>query len=173
MDGIDVDETGNVTLSFSQLETSSGAVTLTIENEDVSTEYEISVSSELIPDYTEEVPDLIDIAQEKETASPTTNPELGQAQTELKNAESAYREGDYERARELFTDAEDTINSFEATEQPTETDTGSQSGNNEGGSGGLLIAALVLLILLAVGFVTATSIELEPGDPLYGVFGGQ
>jgi hypothetical protein len=27
------------------------------------------------------------------------------------------------------------------------------------------------LVLLVIGFVLATSIKLEPGDPLYGVFG--
>jgi hypothetical protein len=178
VDSIDVGETVNVTLSFSQLETSSGSVTLILEDGDASTEYETSVSSELIPDYTEQVPDLIDRAREKESNSPAANPELGQAQTKLRNAESAYQQGNYDRARELFTEARDTVTSFEesGTAPGSQSDGAgqtSQPGDSGGGSGGLLIAGLVILILLVVGFVAATSIELEPGDPLYGVFGDQ
>ena len=193
---IGVNENRNITLSFSDVNSTSGSVTMTFSGGESLTERQLSASAETIPDYNQRVPELKETADDKELESSGANPELGEARTKLQNARSNYNEGNYERAKELYTQAKTTINNFEPPENtesdedssgtdPTDTeDTGTEdtdpvetdptettNGSSGGGPGGLLLAGIVLLVLLVIGFVLATSIELEPGDPLYGVFG--
>ncbi len=188
---IGVNENRNITLSFSDVNSTSGSVTMTFSGGESLTERQLSASAETIPDYNQRVPELKETADDKELESSGANPELGEARTKLQNARSNYNEGNYERAKELFTQAKTTINEFEPSENtesdedgdgtnstdtedtdPANTDpTETTNGSSGGGAGGLLLAGIVLLVLLVIGFVLATSIKLEPGDPLYGVFG--
>lgn len=180
---IEPSETRNITLTFSEVSVSSGTMGITLEGGGSQLERQLSVSAELIPDYSQRIPELIDEADRKERQSPNPNPELGTARTKLQDAKTEFNQGDYEEARNLFTQAKTTVEEFEPTREtggtnssdPVNTDpseTPNESGDGNGISG-LLVGGVVLLVLLVVGFVLATSIELEPGDPLYGVLGSQ
>jgi hypothetical protein len=185
---VGVDETQSATLSFSEVSASDGTVDIVFEGGGSQIERQVSVSSELIPDYDQRVPDLIEEADRKERQSPSPSPELGTARTRLQDARAEFNQGNYQEARSLFTQAKTTVEEFEpsrdtrgtGTSEPGDTsgttDGGeaSQTTNGSGGGGGLnglLVGGAVLLVMLLVGFVAVTSIELEPGDPLYGVFG--
>lgn len=166
-------ESRSVDLTLSNIEAESGSVTLTAETSAGSIERTISITANPVPDYSERVSELEDrIANlESRAESEETVSRLEELSLQLSDIESAYNSGDYQAAEQNFNQVQSQLDSIES--EIGSSSTGPQTGNTGGSGGGapVIPIAVGLFVLLLIGFVAYTSVELEEGDPLYGLLG--
>ena len=176
-------ETDTVELEISEVE-SSGTITATASNQQYESTDTIDVSADVIPDYIERASTLRERIDELQSQNPDSESQntLNTASLNVSEIENAYQAGNYDEAESVYeaTDQKvsqvrsdinsqepETSNQPEEPPAPGETDT-----DNEQDSGNsIIILAVVMFLLLVIGFIAYTSLIPEEGDPLYGVLG--
>ncbi len=170
-----------VSVDFSDIDSESGDLTVTAEGDSDSTSGTVSVSATLIPDYGAQADEfeqrLIDLDSQVSSDSDQQT-ELNNVQSSISDLRAAYRQGDYDQAGTLSSQIQNSLDTVEMEIASSEPDPSSpsqpsQPGQNpdEGGGIPILPIAAAIFVILIVGFVGYSSIELEPGDPLYNVLG--
>lgn len=161
--------------------TGDGSVTVTAESTRKEKTEEIEVQVETVPDLEEdagELRDEINTLQGQVSSSENQNI-LNSASLNVTEIQNEYNAGDYERAQSIYEATEASLEEVRSSMNTEETDTvenstepapNPESSTDSGGSMLPLIAVIVFVLLL-IGFVVYTSYVPEEGDPLYGVLG--
>ncbi len=159
------------------------------EEESVSESADISLTivtpeDEMTDDISSTVSDLRSRAQDEDVLNDLTDVEM-----ETSSIETAYSQGDYQDAEQIYQSAQSDLESIENTIEMNEIDRDTGNGNgdqdtgtdpeppvnggtgDEGDGGGLIVFLLLLILILGAGFVVYTSYYPEEGDPLYSVLG--
>ncbi len=156
-------ETESVELSFTDIDSESGTVTVTAVTDFGDVEEDISVSADPVPDYSQQADTLstriTDL--ERSTDDEELLSDLESLQIEVSDVTSEYNQENYEEAEQIYNRISGDVDRIES--QITR---GPGDGETEGGIPFLPIIAAVFVLILA-GFVAYTSIIPEEGDPLY------
>lgn len=180
--------TRTVNLQFTSVESPSGRITFRDPDSGASAGSTVSVqlSAGLSQDISAARTRLQDL--QSRTRNSTQSSRLSQAELTLSQAETALQTDNTQRAEQLYSDATETLDEVERSlstdagppptqapvnESPSRPGSGEETSPSSDGGGGLIILIVVVLVLALVGFVTYTSIELEEGDPLYGILEGE
>lgn len=168
--------TETVSVEFSEVSSESGQLTVTAETSAESTTETVSVSATLVPDFGEQADEferrLIDLDSQVSSESEQQT-QLNNVQSSISDLRSAYRQGNYDRAETLSSQIQNTLDTveMEVASSSNSDDPGQSGQDDEGGGIPILPIAAAIFVILLVGFVAYSSIELEPGDPLYNVLG--
>lgn len=169
-------ETRAVTIEFTGVEAGSGTVDVEATTEFETLSRTIDVEADMVRDYEELADELLDraIDLDSRASGPLVQDVQNLQNYDIPEIKTAYREGDYERAEELYNAADQELERIDSeiaqgetggeeggTETGGETDTTTET---SGGIGGLLPFIAGLFVLLLIGFVGYTSIIPEEGD---------
>lgn len=185
-EGLSIEPGNTVTVSidFSNVQTESGQLEVELEAIKNSTET-VSVSATVYSDYGERVDTLFnDIRNLRDsTGNQEALSTLDQAEKQLDSAQISWENGNYqetvnsyEQADELYTQAQNTVESQQPNQEPGSgtgdpgTDPGTQEPADSGGLPILPIVAIVFILIVG-GFIFYESYIPEEGDPLYDVLG--
>lgn len=165
-----------VSVEFSEIASESGQLTVTAETDSESTSGTVSVSASIISDYSSQADDyeqrVIDL-DSRVSSDSDQQTQLNQVQSSISDLRSAYRQGNYDRAQTLSTQIKNTLDTVEmevsSSSEPEPSNPSQPEQTDEGGGIPILPIAAVIFVILIVGFIGYSSIELEPGDPLYNV----
>ncbi|MFT4892837.1 MAG: hypothetical protein ACI8Z7_000625 [Candidatus Nanohaloarchaea archaeon] len=183
--GLEAGETEWLELEFSDV-SSSGSVDVTATSDELTATETVDVTADVVPNYAEQaqsLQDRINSLQSQAVSNENLN-KLSTASLNATEAENAYNAGNYEKAERIYEATEEQVNLVESrantggaspggsqsegpgsdTQNPTTT-------NQDGGIGMILIIAVVVFVLLFIGFIAYTSLIPEEGDPLYKVLG--
>ena len=178
---ISTGSTETVSIDFSEVNTESGELTITGQTSTDPATTSVSVSANVVPDYGQRADEYeqraIDIDSQVSSDSEYQT-DVNNVQSSISDLRSAFRSGDYERAETLSSEISSTLDDLETQVQSSDSETdpgqsegGSDAGESSGGGFPILPIAAIIFVVLVVGFVAATSVEFERGDPLYNVLG--
>lgn len=176
-------ETETVSLEISDIE-SGGTITATASNQQYESTSTIDVSAEVIADYIERASTLRERIDELQSQSPDSESQntLNTASLNVSEIENAYQAENYDEAESIYEATDQKVSQVRSdldSQEPSEPNQpeeppapGETDPSEEQGSGNsIIILAVVLFLLLIIGFVVYTSVIPEKGDPLYGVLG--
>jgi len=117
---------------------------------------------------------------DQQVSNPELQSTIDSARRNLTRIESAYRRGNTAEADQMYNQLNSRLDTVEIEMSRTGgDDTGSDTGSNDntgqnpdqnsGGTSSFIPIAAGVFFLIIIGFVVATSIEPEEGDPLYDV----
>jgi hypothetical protein len=197
-DSIDGGEMINLDLEFDSVTSQSGQVELEGQTGDSNLTDTISVSATLLDSYSEmesSIEQRRGNLESRASGSEVLN-DLSDIDIQLSNLETQMQEENYEDAYNTYQDIQTTLDDAEETIEENENEDpgngGNQNGTDPGTGGGgpdpeptpppeqpgdsggglpVLPIAIVLFLILVIGFVLYTSYIPEPGDPLYDLLG--
>lgn len=162
----------NISIGFSEITVESGSLTVTAETASSSTSETVSLTATIIPDYVERADELQQrvISLDSEVSSDSEyQSDLNNVQSTIQDIKTAYRSGDYGRAGRLYDQVSSTLDTVERGVRSSQS--GTEDPNTDQGGVPFLPIAAAIFVILVIGFIAYTSIELEQGDPLYNVLG--
>jgi hypothetical protein len=172
---IPAEESTNLELTFEQVGSSTGTVDLTMESSDSETTETVSISASPIQNYGERRSELRDRLRTLQDSTDGSDEELTEASTKISRIQTAWDAGNYEEAERLYTEVSNTLDSVETSDTGTGgADTPENQNPNQNQGGGLPVLPIIgvlVVVLLAGGFLIYTSYIPEEGDPLYSVLG--
>ncbi|PSG99044.1 MAG: hypothetical protein BRC29_02850 [Nanohaloarchaea archaeon SW_7_43_1] len=171
---IDPGESRDVELSISEV-SSTGSVRVTAESSDDQAVEVVEITGDAVTDYSEQASTLrnrINRLQSQVSDGENQNI-LNTASVNVSEIETLYQEGSYEEAGRVYEATEAEVNQVESrvnsgNQGPA---LGESSRPSSDESSMLPIIAVVIFVLLIIGFIAYTSIVPEEGDPLYKVLG--
>lgn len=181
-------ETSELALEITGISSESGTIDLSADSRRDSITRGLSVTGTVMPTFDEINSELSQRIRELETSTsdPTLAQEVSSVNTMISDIQTQMDQENYETALETYNEAQNTLDSLE--QQINEQNAGSPNnpgnntqnpggspGDNPNGGGGfpVVLLAVLLFVLLVVGFIAYTSIIPEEGDPLYNVLGGE
>ncbi len=187
------DSSDTIEVTFNDVSSSSGQLSIDLEALEEATET-VDVTAQVYSDYGTRIDNLFDDIQNlrDSTGNQQALSTLDEAETTLDSAEVSWENGNYEEAVNTYEDADSTYQQAQSTvdssepENPGGSDPGTspedpgteqpdpgteQPDDNGGGRLPILPIIIVLVLLIAGGFVFYESYIPEEGDPLYDVLG--
>ncbi|MFB6147289.1 MAG: hypothetical protein ABEJ66_00240, partial [Candidatus Nanohaloarchaea archaeon] len=164
-------ETEKVKLTFESVSSDSGTVTLTAMTAVESAVAQVQVTANPVPDYVSKAETLSErIATITSRAdNQSVKASLQSLEAKVAQIKTAYQRGNYRQAQQTYQSVSSTLDTIRArigsgNQQPD---------NSQQKQGGfpVVMVAVVLFVLLLIGFIAYTSIIPERGDPLYNVLG--
>ncbi len=181
-------ETETVTVTFTNLATSSGTFSINGESSLGDVNSTISVTGNMTAGYTDKVESLrqriSDLRSQASTNTMITR--LDDLEQSVDRVESLYEQGSTQQADQRYQQISTDLDSLEQQigSPTTPPDGGEGTGDqnqteeepdtepNQGGGGGIILPLILgLVVLVIIGFVAYTSIIPEEGDPLFDVLG--
>ncbi|MFB6213857.1 MAG: hypothetical protein ABEJ07_04830 [Candidatus Nanohaloarchaea archaeon] len=162
-----------VELTFGTVTADSGTVTLRGTTVADNTVAELSVVANPVPDYAAQADTLSSriTSLSQRATSDSVQTQLQSLETQVSQVKTAYQRGNYQEAQSQYQSIASQLDSVEQQIQQKSQDDGTGEQQENGGFP-VLMVAVVLFVLLLVGFVAYTSIIPEEGDPLYNLLGG-
>ncbi|MFB6191219.1 MAG: hypothetical protein ABEJ64_02230 [Candidatus Nanohaloarchaea archaeon] len=163
----------SVELTFGTVTADSGTVTLQGTTVTDNPATEISVVANPVPDYAAQADTLSSriTSLSQRATSDSVQTQLQSLETQVSQVKTAYQRGNYQEAQSQYQSIASQLDSVEQQIQQGGQDDGTGEQQENGGFP-VLTVAVVLFVLLLVGFVAYTSIIPEEGDPLYNLLGG-
>ena len=169
---ISSDDSETMNIQIEDINSNSGVIDITAENEGGTTTETITVTASPIQNYAERTSELNSRISELQTSAGSEySSNLTNLRTRISEIETEWERGNYEEAESTYNEIDRSLTTLDA-----QTDTGGpppqNQTNNQNSAGSVLpILIAVIIILLVVGFVFFESYIPEEGDPLYNVLG--
>ncbi len=175
--------TRTVTVTFKNLNTSSGTLVITGQSSLGEVTSTISVTGNMTSDYTDKVESLRQRISNLRSQA-TTNTmitRLDDLDQAVDSMESLYEQGNIQQADQRYQEISSDLDNLEQQiGSPSTPDngtgdqnqTGEEPETNQNQGGGILLPLIIgLVVLIIIGFVAYTSIIPEEGEPLFDVLG--
>ncbi len=170
-------EEETVSVTFSDV-TGPGELVLSFESTTEEMSESITVEANTVPDYTEQAQELRQdaVRLDRQISSDSSlQTELNDVQNRIEQIETAYNEENYDEAETTYNEVSRSLDSIEqratSATDPSNPNPDPEPGTDSGGGGGFLPLVAAIFVIILIGFVLATSVEPEPGDPLYDLLG--
>lgn len=180
-------EAETIQVTFLEITESPGFLELTLEGSEDTLNREIDLTANIVEDIRDDADELLvdiqDLESEHQNIPIDIMDDLNDARDLIDDVHLEFNDEQYnsaedklEDARSLYESAENELETLDqgspepgngGDDEGTEPQPGTANGQEESGIGLLIPIIVGVIVFLVIGFIAYSSIELEPGDPLY------